>query len=99
MNLDPTLFASSMYETANEAVLFCRDFLQEKDYAPFAKQLAGFTPVNDFAVACVVRDILTAMQPHVRGAAAEYVAIALSTVERAMASSRALPLPVRSRAA
>jgi hypothetical protein len=88
MNLDPTLFTNPMYETANEAVLFCQEFLQEKGYLQFAIQLAGFTPVSCYNVAVIVRDILVGMQTRVRGEAAEYVAIALSTVCRAINGER-----------
>ena len=86
MNLDPTLFASPMYETANEAVLFCKDFLQKTGHTQFAEQLAGFTPVSHRTVAVVVHNLLKGMQPRVTGEAAEYVAIALNTVARALGS-------------
>jgi hypothetical protein len=75
-----------MHETANEAVLFAKEFLETHGYPQFAEQLVAFTPVNNDDVAQVVRSILKEMQPRVRGEAAEYVGIALSTVERAFGS-------------
>jgi hypothetical protein len=90
MNLDPLLFASPMYETANEAVLFCKDFLQEKGFTALAERLAGNTPVNAIRPAIVVRDILLEARAQVRGEAAEYVSIALGTVERALQGSASI---------
>lgn len=86
MNFDPTHFASPMYETANETVLFCKESLEAKGYPHLAQQLAGFIPVSDFEVARIVLSMLTAMKPSVTGEAAEYVAIACDTVARALRS-------------
>lgn len=86
MNLDPVLFENSMYETANEAVLFCKEYLERNGHADVACDLDNLCPITDQAMAAYAREVLVRVQKNVRSRkAAEYVAIARSTVDRALA--------------
>lgn len=89
MNLDPVLFESSMHETANEAVLFCQEYLEEKGYEDIASALAGHLPLTDDTATYVVVCLLERALPRVQGEAVEYVRIALNTARRALAGERA----------
>lgn len=84
MNLDPTLFESSMHETANEAVVFCKEYLEKAGHEEAAKQLAGYLPLHDGASAYLLVRVLEHILPAVSGEAAKYVSIALSTARRAV---------------
>ena len=86
MSSEPTLFDSTMYETANEAVLFCKAHLKERGHTRLAKQLESATPVNSAAVGLVAQGILRNMRAQLPGDTGEFVALALSTVERALES-------------
>lgn len=89
MNFDPVLFDNSMYETANEAVLFCKEYLAQNGHAHVARDLENLNPVTGQAMAEFARASLTQAQKNVRGPkAAEYVRIALNTIDRALAGER-----------
>ena len=89
MNLDPTLFESSMHETANEAVLFCKEYLEKKGYESVARQLAAHLPLNDDASGRIVISILESALGITEKEALQYVHIALNTARRAVKGERA----------
>lgn len=83
MNHEPVLFASTMYETANEAFLFCKEYLEKSDPRS-AEMLEGIAPIN---VPVLGRLALRALQ-NLRTQANEetrvYVDIAINSMSRAL---------------
>lgn len=84
MELDPKLFASPMYETANEAVLYALDHLEKNGYAASTASLQGLAPVSEAAVGRVVHARLLALRPHVTQTSRHYIDIALNALGRAL---------------
>ena len=83
MNCDPVLFASPMLETANEAFLFCKDLLLEKN-DPAAQHLEGLDPINTASLGRLALKALYTVRSVVRGESREYVDIAINSMERAV---------------
>lgn len=87
MSFDPVLFDSTMYETANEAVLFCREYLEKNGNADAACALQNFEAITGADMALLALEALAGVQKQVRGPdAAEYVQMAIYTLERALAA-------------
>ena len=84
MDLEPTLFPSPMYETANEAVLHCLSHLQKSGHADSIADLNGLPPVNEAVVGRVVFRRLTALRPHTTATSKHYIDIALNALGRAL---------------
>jgi len=84
MDLEPTLFPNPMYETANEAVLYCLSHLQKSGHAAATASLNGLPPVSEAVVGRVVFQRLTALRPHVKVASKHYIDIALDALGRAL---------------
>ena len=84
MDLEPTLFLNPMYETANEAVLYCLSHLQKNGYADSTASLNGLSPVSEAVVGRVVFQRLTALRPHVTATSKHYIDIALDALGRAL---------------
>lgn len=85
MNLDPVIFDNALLETANEAVLFCKNFFVRSENAGLIPQLENVCPVTDLMMAYLARNTLRGMLPNVKGAAARnYVQIAINTLTRAL---------------
>lgn len=87
MCFEPILFTNSMYETANEAVLFCKTYLEEEGLDDLAGCLAGLDAVNEAAIGRVAHRVLLGMQSRVPSAHGECIATALNALERALGMS------------
>ena len=85
MCFEPTLFDSPMFETANEAVLYCLSHLKRNGYAGEAASLDGLPPVNEAVIGRVVYQRLRALRAHVGPTTAHYIDIALDALGRALA--------------
>ena len=85
MRFDPTLFESPMYETANEAVLYCLEHLNRNGHAASTASLTGLPPVSDAAVGQVVYQRLLALRGRVSSTSVRYIDIALNALGRALA--------------
>lgn len=83
MTHEPVLFTSTMFETANEAFLFCKNYLQSANH-PAANHLEGLDPINDPTLGRLALRALHTVQPLVSGEARQYVDIALNALGRAM---------------
>lgn len=86
MCLEPTLFDSPMYETANEAVLFVQKYLEENGMCASADTLRGVVPVTDATIGRVTYGVLQSLRARVSGPTAQYVSFALNALERALSA-------------
>lgn len=84
MSLDPVLFDSVAYETANETFSFCMGFLEQKGLPTVADRLKGFEPVNTSSQGVAALRALRTVRPLVAGEAREYVDIAINAVKHAL---------------
>ena len=89
MDLEPTLFRSPMYETANEAVLYALSHLKAGGYATATASLDGLAPVNEAVVGRVMYQRLIALRPRVSSASRHYIDIALNALGRALGQQEA----------
>ena len=83
MDLEPTLFSSPMYETANEAVLYALSHLKAGGYATATASL------NEAVVGRVMYQRLIALRPRVSSASRHYIDIALNALGRALGQQEA----------
>jgi hypothetical protein len=83
MNFEPTLFDNPMLETANEALLFCKEALEKSELA-VASQLEGLEPINTPSVARIAIGVLYNVRKSVRGEAQKHVDIAINAMKRAV---------------
>jgi hypothetical protein len=84
MSFEPVLFDNTMYETANEAFLFCRATLLRRGNLVAARYLEGLDPIHQPSLARVALQALHAAKPYARGESLEYVNIAIDAMERAL---------------
>lgn len=84
MSFEPVLFATPMFETANEAFLFCKDSLAKTGHLRASQYLTGLDTVNDLATGRLALGALVAAQPFVVGESREFVAIAINAMTRAV---------------
>ena len=84
MDLEPTLFESPMYETANEAVLYVLSHLKQNGHAASTASLHGLAPVNEAVVGRVMYQRLVALRPGVSETSKHYIDIALDALGRAL---------------
>lgn len=84
MSFEPVLFANTMFETANEAFLFCKGYLEEKGHADAAQHLEGLDPINAVSLGRLALKALYRARPLVTGDALEYVDIAINAMGRAV---------------
>lgn len=85
MCFEPTLFDSPMFETANEAVLYCLSHLKRNGHAVESSSLDGLTPVSEAVVGRVMYQRLNALRMHANATSAHYIDIALDALGRALA--------------
>jgi hypothetical protein len=83
MNFEPTLFDNTMLETANEALLFCKDYLEKRELN-VATQLEGLDPICTRTMASLALRVLFNIRTSVRGEAKECVDIAINAMKRAI---------------
>jgi hypothetical protein len=76
---EPILFTNTMFETANEAFLFCKDDLEKKGHVFAATHLESCGPVYNAVTGRLALDALHAVQP-----VCAYADIAINAVERAL---------------
>ena len=80
---EPVLFDNTMLETANEALLFCKDFLQVKGCVREASTLAGLLPVHTKELGTYALETLAMTREELSGAEAlEYLDMAMETIRR-----------------
>jgi hypothetical protein len=85
MSTDRVCFENETYESANEAVLFCKMYLEEKDQADAAIYLEGLDPICDQRTGRVARSCLVAAQQRTNDDQAMHVVtLALNAVDRAL---------------
>ena len=85
MHRDPVLFDTEMFETANEAFLFCQERLQKTEHRA-AKLMEGLAPINVPVLGRLALRALRDIESHVTGADLEYVYIAINAMERALSA-------------
>jgi hypothetical protein len=83
-NYDPVLFDTPMYETANEALLFCKDDLEKRGHRLAAERLEGLAPINAPVLGRLALRALADIRADVGAESQEYVDIAVSSLERAL---------------
>ena len=84
MELDPTIFESPMYETANEAVLHCLSYLSRDGHAASVASLCGLPPVNEAVIGRIMYQRLVALRSQVSAASKRYIDIAVDALGRAL---------------
>jgi hypothetical protein len=83
-----TLNDTEMFETANEAVLFCHSYLLEKGEAAAAVYLEGLDCISDLRGARIAYNRLVAAEQRTVSQAVRYaVTSALRAVERTLDAS------------
>jgi hypothetical protein len=81
------MFMTSAYETASEALAFCKSYLEEADQNDAAVYLEGLN-VHDTDTSLVAHNRLVLAQRFVNDRAAKHmVALALNAVERCMSTT------------
>lgn len=86
MIFDPVHFDSTMFETANDAVLFCREYLEKNDNPHVALALLNIDVITNAMTARVALERFQRVRAYVVGRAQrEYVDATISTLDRAIA--------------
>ena len=83
MTHEPINFTSTMFETANEAFLFCQEYLRRTGH-PGSRLLRGLDPINCPALGRIALRALREVQPSTSGETREYVDMALGAMTRAL---------------
>ncbi len=88
---DPVHFDSTMYETANHAVLCCQRYLEENGGSDLAVTLQNIPPINGPAMAEIARDIITRFlqQKDLSAQVREMLGTARNCLDRALAGEAA----------
>jgi hypothetical protein len=80
-----TELENSTYESAYEALLFCKMYLEEKGQVDAASYLEGLDPVCDQLTGRVARGRLVAAQRRISDSSAQHiVTLALNAIDRAL---------------
>lgn len=82
MSFEPVLFDSTMFETANEAFLFCKGHLEKKGHLTAATQLGVLAPINTKMLGQLALQALYEVRPLLEDR--EYVDMAIDTLVRAL---------------
>ncbi len=84
-HIDLALFDSTELETANEAVLFAKQYLEERGLEGLANHLEGLVPMTNHQIGRLVTGVLSDILPHTgRGQARDYVDLALRATQKAI---------------
>lgn len=80
-----TELINEMYESANEAVLFCQMYLEERGQSDAAVFIEGLDPICDRITGRVARGRLVAAAQRTNDSAARHIiTLALNAVDRAL---------------
>jgi hypothetical protein len=80
-----TELMNETYESANEAVLFCQMYLEERGQADAVVYIEGLDPICDLVTGRIARDRLVAASYRTNDSAARHViTLALNAVDRAL---------------
>ena len=85
MTYEPVLFDNTMLETANEALLFCKDFLQGKGRVREASALEGLMPVHTKELGTYALEVLKNARKEIRSDdVLEYLDMAIDSICRGL---------------
>ena len=90
MSREPVIFSTVMFETANEAFLFCKDYLRDRGFHAESKRLRGLDPISaPLQGHCAIK-ALQEIRPMVSAEAQAFIDVALDGLSRALKHQ---PLP------
>ena len=90
MSREPVIFSTVMFETANEAFLFCKDYLRDRGFHAESRRLRGLDPISAPLQGHYAIRALQEIRPLVPIEAKTLIDFALSSLARALENH---PLP------